>query len=265
MEKGNFMELENPGTAIVTGASSGLGAIFARKLSEQGFDLIITARRKNRLDDLAKELEEKNSTKVEVLALDLTDMDDIGKLEAKIKKIDNLDCLINNAGISDSQDFMSPTAEMEPFLNMIALHCKAPMIHTHAALIGMMKRNRGLIMNVSTIASLIIHGSHPPLYKATKSFLSVFSEIIQLKLNVMKSKVKIKAICPGYTETEMTAGADKNSSYFSAWMTAEEVVDIALDNALNKDIIVITGEHFVNEVKDWRKVARTKPGRYFSL
>jgi hypothetical protein len=266
MGKKNFMGLENPGTAVVTGASSGLGDVFARRLSEQGFDLIITARRQERLEKLAKELREKNSTKVEIIVGDLANENDIKKLADRVKEIDNLDCLINNAGIGGIDDLLTPNANLEYSMNMINLHCKAPVTVTHAAIIGMMKRNQGIIMNISSIASLILHGSHQPMYNATKSFLSVFSEMIQLKLNAAKSKVKIKAICPGFTETEMTQYADRSDTKrYSAWMTAEECVDIALDAYLTlpKDTIVITGEHFVKEVKDWRKVARTKKGRYF--
>lgn len=266
MGKKNFMGLENPGMAVVTGASSGLGDMFARRLSDQGFDLIITARRKERLESLAKELREKNSTNVEVIVGDLSKMEDINKLADKVKEIDNLDCLINNAGIGGIDDFLSPNMNTDYAMNMISIHCKAPVIVSHVAVQNMMKRNQGIVMNVSSIASLILHGSHQPMYNATKSFLSVFSEMIQLKLNAAKSNVKMKAICPGFTDTEMTQYADKSDTKrYSHWMSAEECVDIALDAYLlqPKDTIIITGEVFVNEVKDWRKVARTKPGRYF--
>ena len=264
MGKENFMGLENPGIAVITGASSGFGNLFAKRLSDQGFDLIITARRKDRLEALAKELSEKNSTNVEVIVGDLAKMEDINNLAARVKNIDNLDCLINNAGVGTGEDFLNPNANLDEYLNMINLHCKAPMVVTHAALASMMKRDRGLVMNISTIASLVLHGSHEPIYNSTKSFLSVFTEMIQLKLNAAKSKVKMKAICPGFTITEMTQYADKSDTKrYSAWDTAEDVVDHALDNYHNKDIIIISGKHFTEEVKNWRKVARTKPGRYF--
>ncbi|MHA1730280.1 MAG: SDR family NAD(P)-dependent oxidoreductase [Promethearchaeota archaeon] len=264
MGKKNFMGLEKPGTAVITGASSGIGDEYARQLSEQGFDLVITARREKRLEALAKELKEKNSTNVEIIVADLADMKDIKKLAVKIKDIENLDCLINNAGMGTIENILNPNANMNIFLNMITLHCEAPMLLSHAALDVMMKRNQGIVMNTSSIASLILHGSHEPLYNSTKSFLSVFSEMVQLKLNFTKSKVKIKAICPGFVTTEMTALVDKSDTKrYSAWISPKEVVDCALGAYDTEDTIVIADDHFEQEVKDWRKVARTKPGRYF--
>ena len=263
MGQNNFMGLEDPGIAIITGASSGLGDVFARRLSDQGFDLILTARRKNRLENLAKELREKNSTNVEIMVTDLAKMNDIKRLESKIKGIDNLDFLCSNAGVGTTDNYLSPQANPDTFIDMVILHCKAPMLHMHAALPKMIERNRGSIYNISSIASLILHGSNEPMYPATKAFLSVLTEMTQLKLNYLKSNVKVKSICPGYTRTEMTAFGQTRPAPLGEWMSAEECVDIALDSYHTKDTVVITGEIFVDEVKRWRDVARKKPGRYF--
>jgi len=130
--KENFMNWDNLGKALITGSSSGIGAEFARQLAEQGFDLILVARRKEKLNQLASLLIEKNDNKVEFLIADLSQMSDIEKVVSRIKKLDNLDVLINNAGFG----FMSPFLQIEQIklVNMINVHFTSPVLFCHAAL-----------------------------------------------------------------------------------------------------------------------------------
>ncbi|MHA2036920.1 MAG: SDR family NAD(P)-dependent oxidoreductase, partial [Promethearchaeota archaeon] len=201
--KTNFMDVEDPGVAVITGASSGIGESFARILSSQGFDLIITARRKNRLEALAAELKQDHGTNVEIMAGDLSQPEFMEEVASHIEKINNLDVLVNNAGFGTLEDFISKNSNVNVFMIMLNLHCGAIVRLMHAGLKPMRNNDRGVIFNVSSIASLTFHGSREPMYHATKAFVSAFTEMAQLKLNFIKSKVKLKSICPGNTHTEI--------------------------------------------------------------
>ena len=264
-ENTNFMGVADPGVALVTGASSGIGASFARILGSQGFDLVITARRKNRLEALAGELKTKYGINVEIISGDLSKPEFMEEIASYIQTINNLDVLVNNAGFATGDTFISKNSNINVFMTMLNLHCGAVVRLMHAALIKMRNNDRGVIFNISSIASLTLHGSREPMYHSTKAFVSTFTEMVQLKLNFIKSNVKIKSICPGNTHTEIFGPmAIATPGKFGGPMDPEEVVNIALDSYKNKDTIVITGDHNIEEVVEWRERAYTKPGRYFS-
>ena len=151
--KSNFMGVEEPGVALVTGASAGIGEEYAKQLASQGFDLVLTARRKDRLDSLAEKLGDKHGTKIEVIEGDLFESSDVERISAHIKTINNLDCLVNNAGFGTDINFLDGNSDINIFINMLNLHSKVPMQFSHAALPGMIKRDRGHIANISSVAS----------------------------------------------------------------------------------------------------------------
>jgi len=261
----NFMDVEDPGVAVITGASSGIGESFARILSSQGFDLVVTARRKNRLESLSAELKQKDGINVEIITGDLSKPEFMDKVASHIENIKNLDVLVNNAGFGGIEDFISKNSNINVFMTMLNLHCGAIVRLMHAGLKVMRNNDRGVIFNISSMASLILHGSREPMYHSTKAFVSAFTEMVQLKLNFIKSKVKLKSICPGNTHTEIFGpAAIATPGKFGGPMTPEEVVKISLDSYNNRDIIVITGDHNIEEVVEWREVARNKPGRFYS-
>lgn len=263
--KTNFMDVEDPGIAVITGASSGIGESFARILSSQGFDLVITARRKNRLESLAAELKKKYGINVKIISGDLSLPQFMEEIASYFKTINNLDVLVNNAGFSTGENFISKNSDIGVFMRMLNLHCVATARLMHAALKNMITNNRGVIFNIASIASLILHGSREPMYHSTKAFISAFTEMVQLKLNFIKSKVKLKSICPGNTHTEIFGpSAIAIPGKFGGPMQPEDVVNIALDSYKNRDIIIITGDHNIDEVVEWREVAYKKPGRFFS-
>jgi short-subunit dehydrogenase len=265
MDNKNFMDVKDPGIAVITGASSGIGESFARILSSQGFNLVITARRKERLEALASELEEKEGITVKIIPGDLSQTEFMEEFAGYIETIENLDVLVNNAGFGTLQNFIGKNSNAGDFMRMINLHCKATARLMHAALKPMQKNDRGVIFNISSIASLLLHGSREPMYHSTKAFISVFTEMVQLKLNYIKSKVKLKAICPGNTNTEIFGPAKiATPGKFGGPMTPEEVVDISLDSYKNNDVIVITGDHNIDEVVEWKEINYKKHGRYFS-
>lgn len=261
----NFMDVEEPGIAVITGASSGIGESFARILSSQGFDLVITARRKDRLESLAAELKQKHGINVEIIPGDLSQPEFMEEFASNIETIKNLDVLVNNAGFGTIENFISKNSDITVFMKMVNLHCGATVRLMHAGLKMMQDNDRGVIFNISSIASMMLYGSREPLYHSTKAFISAFTEMVQLKLNFIKSKVKLKSICPGNTHSEIWGeSATAVSGKFGGPMHPEEVVNIALDSYQNRDILVITGDHNIEEVMEWREVAYNKPGRYFS-
>ncbi|MHA2392195.1 MAG: SDR family NAD(P)-dependent oxidoreductase [Promethearchaeota archaeon] len=263
--KDNFMNVEDPGIAVITGASSGIGESFSRILASQGFDIVITARRKNRLESLASELKENYGINVEIIPGDLSENEFMAEFASRIGSIENLDVLVSNAGFSTLENFIGLNSKASDFMKMINLHCGATALLMHAALKPMQKKDRGVIFNVSSIASMMLHGSREPMYHSTKAFISAFTEMVQLKLNFIKSKVKLKSICPGNTHTEIFGPeAIATPSAFGGAMTPDEVVNISLESYKNNDIQVITGDHNIDEVVEWKEVNYKKNGRFFS-
>ncbi|MFX1476643.1 MAG: SDR family NAD(P)-dependent oxidoreductase [Promethearchaeota archaeon] len=261
----NFMDVEDPGTAVITGASSGIGESFTRILASQGFDIVITARRKNRLEALASELEEKYGINVEIIPGDLSENKFMEEFASHIEAMENLDVLVNNAGFGTLENFIGKSSKANVFMKMINLHCRVVARLMHAALKPMQKKDRGVIFNISSIASMMLHGSREPMYHSTKAFISAFTEMVQLKLNFIKSKVKLKSICPGNTHTEIFGpAAIATPGKFGGAMTPDEVVNISLASYKNNDIQVITGDHNVDEVVEWKEINYKKHGRYFS-
>jgi short-subunit dehydrogenase len=121
----NFMDVEDPGVAVITGASSGIGESFARILGSQGFDLVITARRKDRLESLAAEMKQKHGINVEIITGDLSQPEFMEEVASRIERVNNLDVLVNNAGFSTMEDFIGKTSKADVFMTMLNLHCGA--------------------------------------------------------------------------------------------------------------------------------------------
>src|SRR5262245_12763123 len=167
--------------ALVTGASSGIGAAFAERLAHDHYDLIIVARRRERLETLAQRLQQKHSITVEALAADLTQPGDLQAVEQRIVADPALELLINNAGFGGYMSFagLDPDRAEE----LIRLQVVAVTRLTRAALPGMIKRSRGAIINVSSRLALSASLSSPPLpkravYAATKAYINTFSQIL---------------------------------------------------------------------------------------
>jgi len=241
-QKQNFMNWDNPGVALITGASSGIGASYARLLSAQGFETILVARRKERLEDLARELEQNTSNKSKVLVANLSKLEDIYSVAEEIKELNNLDILVNNAGFGIRNYF-----ENQPLIairDMMFVHNIAPVIFSRSVLPNMIKKNRGVIINVSSMAAFIPRPQNV-MYGSTKNFLNRFSEELQLELH--DTNVKIQALCPGYTHTEIHNGKyikdfDYSSIPEDVWMSASEVVELSLSTCQSKEVVFIPGE-----------------------
>jgi hypothetical protein len=221
--------------ALVTGASSGIGAVFARKLSEQGFDLILVARRRERLERLASEL-----AGAEVLVADLSVDADLRRVEERIAAEPDLDCLVNNAGFGSQGLFWEAGLEVQD--RMHRLHVIATLRLTHAALGVMFARARGSIINVSSVAGFL-HNPFSVSYGATKAWINSFTEALYVELKSTGSPIRVQALCPGFTVSEFhdVLGIDRSVIPRSLWMSAEEVVETSLRSLEQDKVIVIPG------------------------
>ena len=221
------------GLAVVTGASSGIGATFARKLAGQGFRLLLVARRRDRLEQLAGEL----NGGTEILAADLSEEDAQRALAERLTGDEDLQLLVNNAGFGTLGRFFAIGLESQE--RMHRLHVMATVRLTHAALSGMVKRNRGAVINVSSVAAFAQSPGNVS-YCATKAWMNAFTTALDLELRSVASAVKVQALCPGFTYSEFhdTMGADRNRIPRSLWLSSDYVVDESL-RALDRDKVVV--------------------------
>ena len=183
-------------SAIVTGASSGLGEAYTRLLASLGYDLVIVARRYDRLIPIAKEVEDKYGVSVTVLPGDLCSENDLSAIEQIVRGTSNLSVLINNAGFGTLGPFVD--VDISKSLNMIALHVTASTRLVKAALPGMLAQREGIIINVASVAPFLPVAGNV-IYNGTKSYLIAFSECLQLE--VESAGIRVQALCPGFTRT----------------------------------------------------------------
>ena len=240
--------MPNPTTrplAFITGASSGIGAAFARRLAANGYDLIIHGRRKELLDALAAELAQKHGTRCELLIAELSE--DAGiELVAKRAASAAPDILINNAGIGTASVFADP--DLAPKLAMLRVHIDASVRITHAALPAMRARGSGAIINVASVAGLAPSGGSV-LYGASKAFLVFFSE--SLALDLRGSGIRVQALCPGLTHTDFHSriGLDYSRLPESMWQSPDAVVAESLRCLARGRTLCITGR--INRLMVW--------------
>jgi short-subunit dehydrogenase len=232
--------MPDPKTALITGASSGLGAEFARQLAARGYNLILTARRQSRLAELAQELTSKYPITVEILVADLAQNDGLQTVVERIRLLPSLDLLINNAGFGTHGRFAQVISSKHAA--QLHVHVTASVLLTHAAMPGMIARRQGNIINVSSMAGLIPIRS--VLYGTTKAFLVNFSEALDTELR--GSGVRIQALCPGFTYTEFHdtpeyTGFDRRRIPRFLWLTSAEVVRESLDHLNRRSVICIPG------------------------
>lgn len=220
--------------AIVTGASSGIGAEFARQLADQGYDVTIVARRRDRLDLLASDL----TGSVEVIEADLSTPAGVDAITARLARGD-IDMLVNNAGFGTNGDFSALPLDRE--LEEIDLNVRALTQLCHAALSPMKTRGSGTIINVAST------GAYQPVpymatYAATKAYVLYLSEALHEEAK--SYGVTVTCLCPGLTRTEFhdVAGVNTNTAALKrGWATAESVVATALKAARSGSAIAVPG------------------------
>lgn len=224
--------------ALVTGASSGIGAAYARALAGEGYALILVARREARLQALATELMRQYHVPVEVLGADLADPAGVADVEARIVETAALAFLVNNAGLGAAGPFVEHDVARQEAL--IRVHVNAVVRLTRAALPGMLARNSGAIVNVASLMAFYpLPGSAT--YAATKAYLKAFTEALHQEL--LETGVRVQALCPGFTHTEFHAAnhiTERGVPDF-VWMSAETVVAQSLRDLDNGRVISVPG------------------------
>jgi len=237
----------NHRTALISGASSGIGEAFAELLASEGFNLIITARREERLTDVASRLRVQHGIRVELIAADLSEQDAPARLCDELDRRGlSVDVLVNNAGYSIPGTFIASSWERQAALLQVMVGALAEL--THRLLPGMVDRGYGRIINIASLAALVPAPAGHTLYAACKSFVVKFSE--SLAGEVAQSGVHVTALCPGFTRSEFhdvtgtRATVRKLPSLL--WMSAEEVAREGFDAVMAGRPAHVTGR--VNRV-----------------
>ena len=230
-------ELKNEEWAIVTGASSGIGKAFAEKLAQKGYNLIIIARRENKLNEIKEILQNKNAVKIEVLSVDLSDRNCFLLIEENIKNKE-ISLLVNNAGFGLSGGFLNNP--IDNYLKMIDVNCTASLILTKIIAEKMKKRNKGSIIFIGSILGLI-PTPYNSVYSATKAFEDFLASSLWYELK--EYNINVLCVNPGTTKTEFHSKAGlKQNKYFRL---PEQVVETALKNIYKKPSII---DGFINKI-----------------
>jgi short-subunit dehydrogenase len=233
---GEHMNIKRNKTVLITGATSGIGAEYARRFAREGCNLIITGRREAKIKALADELSRENGIHVEVVLIELSDAAATDKFLVRINDRD-IDILVNNAGFGTLRFFHREPLQTHEDIIVVNILCAVRL--TYAILPKMLKRRNGIIINVSS-AGAYLPTPNEATYTGTKAFLRAFSEALHLEL--IGTGVKIQVVCPGLTRTDMPIrlGVPEDQIVDRGpfkWKTPEEVVDASL-KCLKKDKVV---------------------------
>jgi len=230
----------NGRTALITGATSGIGRAFAERFAAMGYDLIVTGRRKSVIDAVSDEIRSRNGVTVKVIIAELSNEHGVRKVIAAMKGAKRLSALVNNAGYGIDGNFVE--REIDDHLAMVRVHVDAPLALIHAALPGMITAKDGIIINVSSLGAWFpapING----IYGGTKSFLNVFTE--SLHMEVRHHGIKVQALCPGFTTTDfhkqMGVEEEIKKQRLFHWMKPDDVVAVSMKYLGKGRVICIPG------------------------
>ena len=220
--------------ALVTGATSGIGESFTRLLAENNYNIVLVARDMPRLQERARELEAKFRVKTHIIQADLSTDAGCAVVEHYIAN-NQVDVLINNAGFGLNKAFTMSDIDAEQ--QMFDVLVRTPMRLMHVALPLMKQRNKGVIINVSSVAGYIAGGS----YSAAKSYLTVLSESLHTELS--GTNIKISALCPGFTRTEFHQRGRMSMKGLPSfmWLDSDKLVAKAWSDALKGEAVSIPG------------------------
>lgn len=213
------------GTALITGASTGIGAIYADRLAKRGYDLILVARNKDKLQALASLISDQTGRAIEVLAADLGDAADLATVEKVLREDASITALVNNAGIGTQTKLLD--SDIERMDAMVRLNVTALMRLTYAAVPGFVARGCGTVINIASIAAVapeLLNG----VYGGTKAFVQAFTTSLNHEL--AGSGIRAQAVLPGATRTDFWAlgGLPVEHLPTEIVMQAEDMVDAAL-------------------------------------
>jgi len=227
------------GYAIITGASSGIGEEYAYQLANKGYNLILVARRKTELEKISKDIITKQKVKTKIFVCDLSKEQEIKRAIRYCTQIKNIEFLINCAGFGNKSFF----SEMDPdrMKDMIMVHVMATTELTRAIIPTMIKRDKGYIINISSVASFITSSKSNAIYNSTKGYERLFTETLIDELKIKTTKVHAQALCPGLTKTNFFK--NYNASYAPAfmWMTTDVVVKKSIEKVIKKSAVFVPG------------------------
>ena len=242
-------------TALVTGATVGIGNSFARRLAQDRYDLVIVSRNGEHLEKLAVELRTTYGIEVEVLPADLADDEGCRVVERRLSDPERpVDALVNNAGFTVGQSFLRSDIDEED--QMLRILVRAVLRLTRAALPGMVQRRHGFVINVSSVASFVPQGT----YSAAKAWVTSFSQGVAGDL--VGTGVRVQALCPGYTRTDFfdRAGIDMSGMPEWMWLEVEDVVDQSFAALARNQVVCVPGKQYKTIVG----LARHAPVRVLS-
>jgi uncharacterized protein len=226
-------------TALVTGATSGIGHAFCRELAERGNDLVIVARHRARLENVSDELRARYSVNVEILAADLSKRAQLRRVADRLADRDRpVNLLVNNAGFVVNKSLLKgDLAEEEAMLDVL---CRAVLVLSHTAALSMKERGRGHIINVSSVAGFVPTST----YGAAKAWVTAFTET--LAHDLAGSGVSATALCPGFTHTEFHERASLDVSRLpdALWLEADWLVRECLDDVRAGKVVSVPGMQY---------------------
>jgi short-subunit dehydrogenase len=248
------MDTDSKGTALITGASSGIGAVYADRLARRGHDLILVARNRERLDALAARLAGDTGRSVKVVVADLNDNADLARVEEVLRNDPGIAVLVNNAGIGDVAPLVN--SDVDKMERMIGLNVTALMRLTYAIVPGFLKRGGGTIINMGSVVGIapeVLNG----VYGGTKAFVLAFS--LSLRKELAKSKIRVQVVLPGATATDFwaLAGTPVERLPRQIVMTADDMVDAAIAGLDQGELVTIPA---LPDIADWEayEAARRK-------
>jgi len=228
------------GTALITGASTGIGAVYAKRLAQRGYDLILVARRRDRLVSLAECISNETRRSVEIIAADLNDATSLVTVEAKLKEDASITLLVNNAGVGTHTPLLD--SDVDAMTRMIDLNVTALTRLTYAVVPGFVSRGKGAIINISSIVSIAPERLNG-VYGGTKAFVLAFSRSLQHELSL--HGVKVQAVLPGATATDLwqNGGLPVENLNPAIVMSAGDMVDAALSGFDQDELVTIPALH----------------------
>ncbi|QRF59873.1 SDR family oxidoreductase [Variovorax paradoxus] len=235
------------GTALITGASTGIGAVYAERLARRGHDLVLVARNKERLEVLAERLVQETGRRVEVLAADLTATADLRRVEERLRTDERITLLLNNAGLGATATLLD--SDPDQIDTMIQLNVIALTRLTRAVAPGFVARGGGALINIASIVALspeLLNGS----YSGSKAYVVNLSQSLHHELGA--KGVKVQAVLPGATRTDFwgIAGVPVEHLPQEIVMSAEDLVDSALAGFDAGELITIPS---LPDVEDWKR------------
>lgn len=241
------------GTALITGASTGIGAFYAQRLAQRGHDLVLVARNRERLNALARDISNRTGRAVEVLVADLGAPDGLATVEAKLREDASITLLVNNAGIGTHTPLLA--SDVDRMTQMVALNVTAPMRLAYAAVPGFVARGRGALINISSIVAVapeVLNG----VYGGSKAFVLAFTQSLQHEL--ADKGVRVQAVLPGATATDFWAlgGLPVEQLDARIVMRAEDMVDAALVGFDQGEVVTLPSLHTLSHWEAYESARR---------